>query len=584
MSEHNEQLPLTRRERRLREMGETGAMDLSEVAAASEEATPVIPAAPEAPAGEEIDISPVNADGTPRSRREMRQLREEALAARAEANPVAVEVEPEPATVETAPAAEPAENPVEAEVEAEPVASEPEGAPVADEPDVAATEAVPAEDSQPAGDDAVEIDAVEIDAVEADPAEVTTETVVAEIIEPEVAPEANTAPDFDTLIAPPTEPFTVEELREASRAAEQATASAVEESVDEGTAAGVAATAPEAGVDDASRGVVPEAPVDAAPNKSKRRFPWNRNKDVAETVAPVPAAGAEAADADAAPSDTEVAEPVELAPTEAIVIDEGTATEIATEAVATEDTDGDANAAVIEDLSVDAEIVDASPVDNPIVPDEAPTETSAEELGSEAAEATEAAPKSASTGYSFPDIVPPEEWRSVFDDPASRQGPTAGQSAQAGGDFDDLISRAVAQEGAAASSNTSALILPAMPDDTGGLSGPLGGTGELYLTGSIELPKSLGETGGHSALHDSIEMDPIIGHDPAEAQVTADHGPAPVSARHAVSARVPSSIPVVAKPTKERSKLPLVLSLTGGGLLVAVVGLGVWGASNGMFG
>jgi hypothetical protein len=43
-------------------------------------------------------------------------------------------------------------------------------------------------------------------------------------------------------------------------------------------------------------------------------------------------------------------------------------------------------------------------------------------------------------------------------------------------------------------------------------------------------------------------------------------------------------MPVVAKPTKERSKLPLVLSLTGGGLLIAVIALGAWGASNGFFG
>ena len=584
MSEHNEQLPLTRRERRLREMGETGAMDLSEVASASEEAEPVIPAAPEAPAGEEIEISPVNADGTPRSRREMRQLREEALAARSAAQPSAVEAEAETAPAATEPAIEPAETPFEAVPEApaepvtsEPVASEPDVAPVVAEPDVAVPEAAPADESQPAGEDAVKLDAVE-----ADPAEVTTETVVAEIIEPEVDAEVHDAPDFDTLIAPPTEPFTVEELREASRAAEQAAEPAVEEAAIEETPAVEVATDPESGGVDPSVDAGAEAPAEAAASKSKRRFPWNRNKDVAETVAPAPVPAGDVAEA--TPTDADVAEPADLAPTEAIVIDEGTATEIATEAVATEAADGDANAAVIEDLSVDAEIVDATPVDNPIVPDDAPSEMSVEGVVAEPVEATEAAPKSASTGYSFPDIVPPEEWRSVFDDPASRQGPAAGQSAQAGGDFDDLISRAVAQEGAAGSSNTSALILPAMPDDTGGLSGPLGGTGELYLTGSIELPKSLGETGGHSALHDSIEMDPILGHDPAEAQVTGDHGPAPVSARHAVSARVPSSIPVVAKPTKERSKLPLVLSLTGGGLLVAVVGLGVWGASNGMFG
>ena len=581
MSEHNEQLPLTRRERRLREMGETGAMDLSEVAAASEEATPVAPASPEAPAGEEIEISPVNADGSPRSRREMRQLREEALAARPEVETAAVEAEAVSEPVEVAP------EPVQAVPEVEPVEAAPEVAaePVGETPEVTEPEVTDidadAVSVEAVEADVVEANAVEIDAVEADPAEVTTETVVAEIVEPEVDAGENVVPDFDTLIAPPTEPFTVEELREASRAAEQAAAPVVAEAEGEAAAEDADASDPEVSGPDSSVAVAPEAPVDATGSKSKRRFPWNRNKDAGT---PVPVADEGVADAVAAPAEAAVAAPVEDAPTEAIVIDEDTAAEIATDTVTSDENDVDVDAAVIEDLSVDAEVVEATPVDNPIVADDAPEMAPAEHVASEGVEPSEAAPKSASTGYSFPDIVPPEEWRSVFDDPASRQAPNTGQGAQAGGDFDDLISRAVAQEGAAGGSNTSALILPAMPDDTGGLSGPLGGTGELYLTGSIELPKSLGETGGHSALHDSIEMDPILGHDPAEAQVTGDHGPAPVSARHAVSARVPSSIPVVAKPTKERSKLPLVLSLTGGGLLVAVVGLGVWGASNGMFG
>ena len=40
----------------------------------------------------------------------------------------------------------------------------------------------------------------------------------------------------------------------------------------------------------------------------------------------------------------------------------------------------------------------------------------------------------------------------------------------------------------------------------------------------------------------------------------------------------------VAQETKEKSKLPLVLILTGGGLVVAVGALLIWGASAGMFG
>lgn len=582
MSEQNEQLPLTRRERRMREMGETGAMDLSEVAAASAEETPEVPASPAPAVDVEIEISPVNDDGTPRSRREMRQLREEAIAA----------AEAQRAEAQQADETQADTDHMDAEQ---------------DEPVQVAAETVGVDE---ANNDSVEITPVEIDAVETDADVVTTETVAAEIIEETPDPvsadtSAAAVPDFDTLIAPPTEPFTVEELREASRAAEQEDA----ETSEPADPARPGAELPEAEAPTAEDSTVEaQAPVSdpanvepadsaaqaepAGQSKPKRRFPWNRNKESSETaadtvdsvapetpaVAPLDGAGAAAA---------ALGESESQAPTEAIVIDESEAAEIATETRADDTAEADddqVDAAVIDDLSVDAKVTDASPTDQPIIvnaPDgaEPPTPEPKSARANASAESTPAP-----SGYSFPDIVPPEEWRSVFDDPASRATPTAGQGAQSGGDFDDLISRAVAQEGASASSNTSALILPAMPDDTGGLSGPLGGTGELYLTGSIELPKSLGETGGHSSLHDSIEMDPIMGQAPSEAQVSADHGPAPVSARHAVSARVPSSIPVVAKPTKERSKLPLVLSLTGGGLLVAVVGLGVWGASNGMFG
>lgn len=184
----------------------------------------------------------------------------------------------------------------------------------------------------------------------------------------------------------------------------------------------------------------------------------------------------------------------------------------------------------------------------------------------------------AERSYSFPDIAPLDENVSVFDDPALR-GPLP--EAEPRGDFDDLISRAVAQEGAASATNTSALILPNLPD-TGELSGPIGETGELFITGSIELPRSLGETGGHAPLHDSTGADSFeeLGLD---AIPTSGDPISPVAASRAVSA-MSAAGPVVAQDTKEKSKLPLVLIITGGGLVIAVGALLIWGASAGMFG
>lgn len=186
-------------------------------------------------------------------------------------------------------------------------------------------------------------------------------------------------------------------------------------------------------------------------------------------------------------------------------------------------------------------------------------------------------------GYTFPDIAPLDEGISVFDDPASRTASEAGSTVDPGegADFDSFISRAVAQEGAASASSSSALILPTMPESAD-LAGPLGETGELYITGSIELPRSLGETGGHAALLDSVEADPLdeIG---ITDRPASESGIAPVSAARAVSARATLG-PVVTESQKEKSKLPVVLIATGGGLVVAVVALLIWGATSGMFG
>lgn len=237
------------------------------------------------------------------------------------------------------------------------------------------------------------------------------------------------------------------------------------------------------------------------------------------------------------------------------------------------DSDDDAeSASEADDASASEELLD---VDVDVDVDDVDDEASASE---ESAETN--APEEPKKSYTFPDIAPLDESISVYDDPALRAASGA-SAAEAGGDFDELISRAVAQEGAASTTNSSALILPNLPD-TGELTGRIGETGELFITGSIELPKSLGETGSHAPLHDSLEGDHLdelgLGEIP-----TSDDLNSPVAAKRAVSA-VSAGDAIVAQETKEQSKLPLVLILTGGGLVVAVGALLIWGASAGMFG
>lgn len=246
----------------------------------------------------------------------------------------------------------------------------------------------------------------------------------------------------------------------------------------------------------------------------------------------------------------------------------------------------EAAAAVVVDEAEpvdETEVVDeAEAVDETKAVDEAESDADDAALDAEQ-ESGFAAPISAapSQGYSFPDIAPLDEAHSIFDDPALRvMGAQGKVQADGGRDFDDLITRAVAQEGAASTTNTSALILPSMPE-TEGLAGPIGETGELFVTGSFELPKSLSETGGHATLHDSVDADPLD--DLGFVETTPTGMMAPVSASRAISARSEQG-PLVTEATKDKSKIPVVLIATGGVLVLGAAGLIVWAATSGLFG
>lgn len=186
--------------------------------------------------------------------------------------------------------------------------------------------------------------------------------------------------------------------------------------------------------------------------------------------------------------------------------------------------------------------------------------------------------------YTFPDIKPLEEDRPVFDDPARR---TVGSEAPQGTGFDDMIERAVADESASVHSGTSSLILPEIPTSDS-IAGPIGTTGELFITGSIDLPKSLGETGGHSNIQDSVESDEdedaMEMLNLTEMYETSEFDSAPVSASQAVSSRQLDKTGITTPEVQKDSKKPLILASTGGGLILVLVGLGIWAAQSGFFG
>jgi hypothetical protein len=132
--------------------------------------------------------------------------------------------------------------------------------------------------------------------------------------------------------------------------------------------------------------------------------------------------------------------------------------------------------------------------------------------------------------------------------------------------FDQLLSRGVAAGGIPTTTN--ALILPSIPQQ-GNSSESLTSTGEILITGSIDLPRSLGSTGAHPSHFDSAEMDHML-------DQLDEGGPAtsvaPVSASRAVSTHT-STRGVMTPPKKHVASLPVILAVTAGVLLVGVLAL-----------
>lgn len=131
--------------------------------------------------------------------------------------------------------------------------------------------------------------------------------------------------------------------------------------------------------------------------------------------------------------------------------------------------------------------------------------------------------------------------------------------------FDQIISRNVGTPGSATTTN--ALILPSLP--VGDATGPLTSTGEILVTGSIDLPRGLGATGAHPDRIDSSDIDRLL--DGEENEFNTSEVP-PVRASRAISTHT-STRGVITPPKKRGTRLPVVLSITAAVLAVGVIGL-----------
>ena len=119
---------------------------------------------------------------------------------------------------------------------------------------------------------------------------------------------------------------------------------------------------------------------------------------------------------------------------------------------------------------------------------------------------------------------------------------------------------------------TSALVLPSIPR-AGDVTRPISNTGEILITGSVELPASLGSTGSYPTHFDRSDVDAIIAADDREDSAA---GSAPVRAIRAVSTNNDSPA-LLAETRATESRTPFVLAIIAGATLVVAVGLVIAG-------
>ncbi|MBD8659984.1 hypothetical protein IFT72_07230 [Frigoribacterium sp. CFBP 8754] len=125
---------------------------------------------------------------------------------------------------------------------------------------------------------------------------------------------------------------------------------------------------------------------------------------------------------------------------------------------------------------------------------------------------------------------------------------------------------------------TNALILT--DQQVADVTGALNATGEIIITGSIDLPRSLGATGSQARI-DNSEIDRLMEAGDAE---SADTDAAPVRASKAISTHTSTRSVVLAAAQPAANRLPLVLGIVGGGVGLGIIGVIVYGFSTGVLG
>ncbi|SKC48495.1 hypothetical protein [Okibacterium fritillariae] len=250
----------------------------------------------------------------------------------------------------------------------------------------------------------------------------------------------------------------------------------------------------------------------------------------------------------------------------------------------------DGNAATSTSETTDAEIVDAeaeSPsqasgasanrpetIVVPEVVDSSDTDESTKNDDSSAAETADA--EAAADADADADAEAPK-LAEGFGEQVLDSGSAASTAVPHDQPFDRIIARGVEAAEAQAASN--ALILPTMPSNDS-LTGPISSNGNVIVTGSIDLPASLSSTGQHPNYFDKAELDTMFEADEDAAPATAG---TPVSAARAVSTHTQTG-DVINPPAPSRDhRLLIILAITAGALLTAVLAVVIVGFVVGAF-
>ena len=121
--------------------------------------------------------------------------------------------------------------------------------------------------------------------------------------------------------------------------------------------------------------------------------------------------------------------------------------------------------------------------------------------------------------------------------------------------------------GTTGSITTSALVLPTTPD---GILAPLSSTGEILITGSINLPSSLGTTGALPARYDHSDVDALLA---AGDREDSDPDSAPVRAIRAISTHTASGPLISTVKPKNNNRMLTVVAVSAAVVAAGIVAL-----------